>query len=173
MQEAGLVNMAVAHLFSTTMALAHFMAALCCSALERKLSITSLEAPLPPADLHIYITFKIQPQVSTASVVDCNCAQQVVNYLCLRVAMIASGQLHHRLTGCHAKMSPGGHCAPAASLPRHQCPAEGHPGCHSGADTPPLTAMGMLGDTPLAEGMRLFCTHCVWHSGLHHAMPSD
>ena len=62
MQEAGLVNIAVAHLFSTTMALAHFMAALCCSALERKLSITSFEAPLPPVDLHIFITFKLQPQ---------------------------------------------------------------------------------------------------------------
>ena len=60
MQEPGLVSIAaMAHLFSTTMALAHFMAALCCTALERNLSITSFEAPLEPVDLRICICLKI------------------------------------------------------------------------------------------------------------------
>lgn len=40
------------HLFSTTIALAHFMDALCCSMFALRLSMTSLDAPEPLADLH-------------------------------------------------------------------------------------------------------------------------
>ena len=52
MSEQDLVKGRASHLFSTTIALAHFTDALCCSTFALRLSMTSLEAPEPLVDLH-------------------------------------------------------------------------------------------------------------------------